>query len=212
MPVIVRSSTVYRSRSRNRQWSCRNNLRCCWYSLYLRRWTANPATYADLPLVWSSVRKSITSLIRSAWCVLAKRLRASVVFFVLDIAEGIIWTIKIVRWSSKPVARVSSSVTNGISQRQEKEGRCHRRYPSRIAFPVLCSVTFVSAKDGTAFEKVLPLPLRFPSRLKSMFQLLVESGLHDMTARTPLPSTGKGGSKSTTQRRSKTHRQVRYFL
>ncbi|MCH2209112.1 MAG: ribosome biogenesis GTPase Der [Lentisphaerales bacterium] len=124
--------------------------------------------------------------------------RASVVFFVLDIAEGITLNDKkicsMIIKAGRPCIIIGNKwdLYKGKKKKDDVIEDIRRELPFLSYAPLL----LVSAKDGTAFEKVLPLALEISEQAKiNVPTALLNQVLQDMTARTPPPSTGKGWFK-----------------
>ena len=124
--------------------------------------------------------------------------RASVVFFVLDIAEGITLNDKKICAMIIKAGRPCIIIGNKWDLYKGKKSKEDVIEDIRHELPFLsyAPLLLVSAKDGTAFEKILPLALQISEQAKiNVPTALLNQVLQDMTARTPPPSTGKGWFK-----------------
>ncbi len=120
--------------------------------------------------------------------------RASVVLFVFDASLGVTTNDKKICSMITSAGRPCIILANKwdlVTEKTQKEliEDLRRELPFLSYAPVLV----VSAKEGTAFDKIVPMALNVSeqSRLQVPTALLNQV-LHDMTARTPPPSTGKG--------------------
>lgn len=120
--------------------------------------------------------------------------RASVVFFVLDASVGVTANDKkicsMITKAGRPCIVIANKwdLIKGKSQSELIED-LRRELPFLSYAPFL----IVSAQDGTAFDKILPLALDISEQARLQVPTaLLNQVLHDMTARTPPPSTGKG--------------------
>ena len=83
-------------------------------------------------------------------------------------------------------------LSKGKKKREDIMEDIRRELPFLAYAPLL----LISAKDGTAFEKILPMALEITEQARiNVPTALLNQVLHDMTARTPPPSTGKGWFK-----------------
>ncbi|MCM8536719.1 MAG: ribosome biogenesis GTPase Der [Lentisphaeraceae bacterium] len=124
--------------------------------------------------------------------------RASVVFFILDIAEGVTLNDKkicsMIIKAGRPCVIVGNKwdLYKGKKKREDVMEDIRRELPFLAYAPLL----LISAKDGTAFDKILPMALEITEQARiNVPTALLNQVLHDMTARTPPPSTGKGWFK-----------------
>ena len=119
--------------------------------------------------------------------------RASVVFFVLDASVGVTANDKKICSMITKAGRPCIVLANKWDLVKGKKSEFLEDL--RIELPFLSYAPFliVSAEDGTAFDQILPLALSISEQARIQIPTaLLNQVLHDMTARTPPPSTGKG--------------------
>ena len=121
--------------------------------------------------------------------------RASVVFFVLDISVGVTANDKkicsMIIEAGKPCIIMANKwdLLKGKKKKEDVIERLRFDLPFIRYAPIL----LVSAEDGTAFDRILPQALAISEQARIQIPTaLLNQVLHDMTARTPPPSTGKG--------------------
>ena len=121
--------------------------------------------------------------------------RSSVVFFVLDISIGITANDKkicaMIIKAGRPCIIVGNKwdLVKGKQSRQEVVDKLRFDLPFLAYAPVL----LVSAQDGSDFSRLMPQALEIAEQCRIQIPTaLLNQVLHDMTARTPPPSTGKG--------------------
>ena len=121
--------------------------------------------------------------------------RASVVFFVLDVSVGVTANDKkicsMIIEAGRPCIILANKwdLVKGKKSRQEVVDKLRFDLPFITYAPIL----LVSAQDGTDFNRLLPQALEISEQARIQIPTaLLNQVLHDMTARTPPPSTGKG--------------------
>ena len=119
--------------------------------------------------------------------------RASVVFFVLDASVGVTANDKKICSMITKAGRPCIVLANKWDLVKGKKSDLLEKLRYDLPFLSYAPFLIVSAEDGTAFDEILPLALNISEQARIQIPTaLLNQVLHDMTARTPPPSTGKG--------------------
>ena len=119
--------------------------------------------------------------------------RASVVFFVLDASVGVTANDKKICSMITKAGRPCIVLANKWDLVKGKKSELLEDLRRDLPFLSYAPFLIVSAEDGTAFDEILPLALSISEQARIQIPTaLLNQVLHDMTARTPPPSTGKG--------------------
>ncbi|MCM8541054.1 MAG: ribosome biogenesis GTPase Der [Lentisphaeraceae bacterium] len=119
--------------------------------------------------------------------------RASVVFFVLDASVGVTANDKKICSMITKAGRPCIVLANKWDLVKGKKSDLLEELRMELPFLSYAPFLIVSAEDGTAFDEILPLALSISEQARIQIPTaLLNQVLHDMTARTPPPSTGKG--------------------
>ena len=121
--------------------------------------------------------------------------RSNVVIFVIDVTTGVTAHDKrigsMIQEAGKPCILVINKwdLVKGKKMKEDVKEEIFRDLP----FLSHSTLMFVSAQSGTGFERILPALLFTRDQTNiNVPTALLNQVLHDMVARTPPPSTGKG--------------------
>jgi GTPase len=121
--------------------------------------------------------------------------RASLVLFVLDVSAGITANDKKICSMIIKAGRPCIIIGNKLDlvKRNMTAAQVIDDIRDKMPFLSYAPILLVSAKDGTAFDKVMPLAFEISAQAQLHIPTaLLNQVMQDMTARTPPPSTGKG--------------------